>query len=120
MAVPVGRGATLHLSYNHFFVPPAVEGVLSSSAGLTSRIEEIAKALPPLAPTTEDQFEIGASIPAGAMRLSLTGYYRATDNPVHTTVWPDARIYSYASFDRERAHGLETKIEALPGLLDTA
>ncbi len=34
---------------------------------------------------------------------------------MHTTVWPDARIYSYASFDRERAHGLEVKV-VLPGL----
>ncbi|HEY3044975.1 MAG TPA: hypothetical protein VGJ39_13160, partial [Vicinamibacterales bacterium] len=42
---------------------------------------------------------------------ALTGYHRATDNPVHTTVWPDARIYSYASFDRARAYGLEAKAE---------
>ena len=53
--------------------------------------------------------------PAGPLRLTVTGYYRATDNPVHTTVWPDSRIYSYASFDRERAYGLETKVE-LPTL----
>ena len=31
-----GSGTTLHTSYNHFFVPPAVENVLISSAGLTS------------------------------------------------------------------------------------
>jgi hypothetical protein len=30
---------------------------------------------------------------------------------VHTTVWPDARIYSYASFDRAQAYGLEAKAE---------
>ena len=41
----------------------------------------------------------------------MTGYYRATDNPVHTTVWPDSRIYSYASFDRARAYGLEAKAD---------
>ena len=95
--------------------PPAVEGVLSSSAGLTAQIREIGVALPPLAPTTENQFELGASAPLGLLRVAATGYYRATDNPVHTTVWPDSRIYSYASFDRERAYGLEAKAE-LPAL----
>lgn len=25
----------------------------------------------------------------------------ASENPVHTTIWPDSRIYSYASFDRD-------------------
>ncbi len=48
---------------------------------------------------------------AGPVRLAVTGYYRASDNPVHTTVWPDSRIYSYASFDRGRAHGLEVRAE---------
>jgi outer membrane receptor protein involved in Fe transport len=111
VAFEVGRGAVVHASYNRFFVPPPIEGVLSSSAGLTARIREIGVALSPLEPTTEDQFELGASTGAGPVRLALTGYYRATDNPVHTTVWPDSRIYSYASFDRERAYGLEAKAE---------
>jgi hypothetical protein len=105
----------LHASYNHFFVPPPIEGILSSSAGLTQRIREIGVALPALEPATEHQFELGGSTTAGPVRLVLTGYYRETDNPVHTTVWPDSRIYSYASFDRERAHGLETRAE-VPGL----
>ncbi len=47
VAVQAGRGVALHASYNHFFVPPAVEGVLSSSAGLTARIDEIGRPLPP-------------------------------------------------------------------------
>jgi outer membrane receptor protein involved in Fe transport len=111
LALQLGRGAIMHASYNHFFVPPAIEGVLSSSAGLTARISEINRALPALNATTEDQFELGASSPVGPFRLSLTAYVRATDNPVHTTVWPDSRIYSYASFDRARAHGLEAKAE---------
>jgi len=51
------------------------------------------------------------NVAAGPFRLALTGYQRATDNPVHTTVWPDARIYSYASFDHARAYGLEAKAE---------
>jgi outer membrane receptor protein involved in Fe transport len=111
MAIQVGGGAVVHASYNRFFVPPPVEGVLSSGAGLTSRIREIGVALPAVQPTTENQFELGASTPAGPLRLGLTGYYRASENPVHTTVWPDARIYSYASFDRARAYGLEAKAE---------
>ncbi|HEV8318456.1 MAG TPA: TonB-dependent receptor [Vicinamibacterales bacterium] len=111
VAVQVGGGAVVHGSYNHFFVPPAIEGVLSSSAGLTARIREIGVALPALEPTIENQFELGGSAPVGPVRLAITGYYRATDNPVHTTVWPDSRIYSYASFNRARAYGLETKAE---------
>jgi TonB dependent receptor/Carboxypeptidase regulatory-like domain len=111
LALQVGGGAVVHTSYNHFFVAPPIEGVLSSAAGLTQRIREIGVALPPVQPTTENQFELGASSPAGPLQLGLTGYYRASDNPVHTTVWPDARIYSYASFDRARAYGLEAKAE---------
>jgi outer membrane receptor protein involved in Fe transport len=112
VAVHAGGGAVLHASYNHFFVPPAIEGVLSSSAGLTRSIREIAVPLPALKATIENQFEAGASAPWGPLQLGLTGYYRATDNPVHTTVWPDSRIYSYASFDRARAYGLEAKADA--------
>src|SRR3989441_233734 len=110
-AIKAGGDAVVHGSYNHFFVPPAIEGVLSSSAGLTARIREIGVALPALEPTIENQFELGGWAPVGPVRLAITGYYRATDNPVHTTVWPDSRIYSYASFDRARAYGLETKAE---------
>ena len=105
------RGAVLHASYNHFFVPPPIEGVLASSAGLTSRIREIGVGVPALHPSTEDQFELGGSMQSRSLRLGATGYYRATDGPVHTTVWPDSRIYTYASFDRGRAYGLEGKAE---------
>jgi len=101
----------IHASYNHFFVPPPIEGVLSSSAGLTSQLREIGSALPPLRPATEDQFELGGSLSSGPLQLGVTAYRRTTDNPVHTTVWPDARIYTYASFDRGRAYGLEGRAE---------
>jgi outer membrane receptor protein involved in Fe transport len=111
VAYRVGRGAVIHASYNHFFVPPPIEGVLSSSAGLMSQIREIGVALPALRPATENQFELGGSMSSGPMQLNVTGYYRATDNPVHTTVWPDARIYSHASFDRGRAYGLEARTD---------
>jgi outer membrane receptor protein involved in Fe transport len=110
VAVELGR-AVMHASYNRFFVPPPIEGVLSSSAGLTRAIQEIGVGLPALEPTREDQVEAGVSAPLSLFHASLTGYYRATDNPVHTTVWPDSRIYSYASFDRARARGLELKAE---------
>jgi len=111
VAYRAGRGTVIHASYNHFFVPPPIEGVLSSSAGLTSLIKEIGVALPALRPSTENQFELGGSMSSGPLQVNVTGYYRATDNPVHTTVWPDARIYSYASFDRGRAYGLEARTE---------
>jgi outer membrane receptor protein involved in Fe transport len=110
-ALQVGGGAVLHASYNHFFVPPPIESVLSNGAGLTQRIREIGVALRPVEATTENQFEVGALSPAGPLQLGVTGYYRASHNPVHTTVWPDARIYSYASFDHARAYGLEAKAE---------
>ena len=71
--------------------------------------------LPPVPPTTEHQFELGAVAPAGPLQIGVTGYYRTSDNPVHTTVWPDSRIYSYASFDRAQAYGLETRVD-LPRL----
>jgi len=106
-----GRGAVLHASYNHFFAPPPIEGVLSSSAGLTSQLREIGSALPPLRPATENQFELGGLLSSGPLQLGVTAYRRTTDNPVHTTVWPDARIYTYASFDRGRAYGLEARAE---------
>ena len=111
LAVQMGGATVLHTSYNHFFVAPPIEGVLSSSAGLTRAIEEIGTALPRIDPTVEDQFEAGIATVRGPLQLALTTYYRATENPVHTTVWPDSRIYSYASFDRARAYGLEAKAD---------
>jgi hypothetical protein len=115
VAVQLGSGAVLHASYNNFFVPPPVEGVLSSAAGLTASIEGIGVALPPVQPTTEHQLEVGAVASAGPTQIGVTGYYRTSDNPVHTTVWPDSRIYSYASFTHARAYGLEARLD-LPRL----
>ncbi|MBI4266686.1 MAG: TonB-dependent receptor [Acidobacteria bacterium] len=115
VALQVGRDTVLHASYNRFFVPPPIEGVLSSGAGLTRSIREIGVALPASEPTVEDQFEFGITTPMRPLQVGVTGYVRASDNPVHTTVWPDSRIYSYASFDRARAYGVELKADA-PGL----
>jgi hypothetical protein len=107
LAFRLAEGTTLHASYNRFFVPPPIEGVLVSSAGLTAGINEIGHALPALEPTVEDQLELGLAQTLGPATLAVTGYYRDTDDPMHTTVWPDARIYSYAAFDHETAYGLE-------------
>src|SRR5437667_385935 len=107
-----GSGTVLHASYNHFFVPPAVENVLISSAGLTRFLQDFPVPLPPLQSIRENQFEVGASqhIPGG-IRVALTGYYRNSDNPVHTVLFPDSRIYAYANFDRGKAYGMETRAE---------
>lgn len=105
----------LHASYNHLFSPPPVEGLLVSSAGLTRQIREIGRALPPLEPTVEDQIELGAARTLGSgLALSLTGYARASDKPVHSVIWPDSRVYSYATFDRARSYGAEVKAELPP------
>lgn len=111
VAIDAGGGALVHASYNAYFVPPPVEGVLSSGAGLTARIAEIGVPLPPVQPTAERQAEIGASAPAGPLQLALTAYLRSSRNPLHTTLWPDARLYSYASFRRATARGLEVKAD---------
>ena len=111
LAFRVGGATVLHASYNHFFVPPPIEGVLSSSAGLTRSIEEIGVALPASHRRSKISSKRASRPSRGRVQLALTSYYRATDNPVHTTVWPDSRIYSYASFDRARAYGLEAKAD---------
>jgi len=107
-----GSGTVIHASYDHFFVPPAVENVLISSAGLTRFLQDFPVPLPPLQPIRENQFEVGASqqIPGG-IRVAVTGYYRNSKNPVHTVLFPDSRIYAYANFDRGKAYGMETRAE---------
>ena len=116
LAFRIADGAVVHASYNHFFEPPPIDGVLSTSAGLTAHIEEIGRALPPLKPATGNQFELGASGSVGYLRLALTGYYRKALDAVHTTVWPDSRIYSHAGFAEVRAGGFEGKVD-VPGLV---
>jgi outer membrane cobalamin receptor len=113
----IGDGAVLHASYNHFFEPPPIDGVISTSAGLTAHIDEIGNALPPLKPAIGNQFEIGASGVVGSVRLGFSGYYQKAADAVHTTVWPDSRIYSHASFEEVRARGVEARVE-VPGLID--
>lgn len=105
-------GTVLFGSYNHFYVPPPIENVLASSAGLTSLVSEIGQPLPPVRAIKENQFEAGVSQPiAGALNVGVTGYYRASDDPPHTTLLPDSRFYAYASFDKGKAYGMEVKAD---------
>jgi len=112
LAYRLPRGTLVHGSYNHFFVPPPIENVLINSAGLTQLISEIGQPLPPLQPIVENQFELGLTQPIrGRLRAGATAYYRSSDKPVHTVLFPDVRVYGYANFDRGKAYGLELKME---------
>jgi outer membrane receptor protein involved in Fe transport len=105
-------GTVLFGSYNHFYVPPPIENVLASSAGLTSLVAEIGRPLPPVRAIKENQFEAGVTQPiAGGLNLGVTTYYRRSDDPPHTTLFPDSRFYTYASFDKGRAYGMEIKAD---------
>ena len=112
LAYQFNSGTVLHGSYNHFFVPPPVENVLATSAGLTQFISEIGEPLPPLRPIVENQFELGVTQPiARLLRIGLTGYYRISNDPPHTVLFPDSRFYAYANFDQGKAYGMEIKAE---------
>ena len=37
--------------------------------------------------------------------------YRLSDNPAHTSLFPDSRFYTYATFDKGKAYGLEIKAD---------
>jgi outer membrane receptor protein involved in Fe transport len=103
-------GTILFGSYNHFFVPPPIENVLAGSAGLTQFVSEIARPLPPVRAIKEDQFEAGVTQPlAGIGTVGVTGYYRVSADPPHTSIFPDSRFYTYASFDKGKAYGMEIK-----------
>ena len=127
-AYRLGVGTVLFGSYNHFFVPPPIEHVLAGSAGLTRLVSEIGQPLPPVRAITEDQFEAGLTHPiAGSATVGVTGYYRVSDDPPHTALFPDSRVYMYASFDKGKAYGMEVKatvprfgISGLSGYLNYA
>ena len=109
----------LFASYNHFFVPPPIENVLAGSAGLTRLVSEIGRPLPPVRALTENQFEAGATHPIPTIgSIGVTGYYRSSDDPPHTALFPDSRFYTYASFDKGKAYGAEVKLN-MPGLAAT-
>jgi outer membrane receptor protein involved in Fe transport len=111
LAYRFDSGTTLHGSYNHFFVAPPIENILASSAGLTQLISEIGRPLPPALAIKEDQFELGVVQSVRNVNLGLTGYYRLSDDPPHTVLFPDSRFYAYGSFDKGRAYGIEAKAE---------
>jgi len=105
-------GTVFFGSYNHFFVPPPIENVLASSDGLTRFVSEVGRPLPPVRSIKENQFELGVTqTVAGAVNLGVTSYYRLSNDPPHTTLFPDSRFYAYASFDRGKAYGMEIKAE---------
>lgn len=108
----LASGTVLFGSYNHFYVPPPIENVLASSAGLTRFVSEVGRPLPPVRSIQENQFELGVTQPiAGIMNLGVTSYYRLSDRPAHTTLFPDSRFYTYATFDKGKAYGVEVKAE---------
>jgi len=105
-------GTVLFGSYNHFYVPPPIENVLASSAGLTTLVSEIGSPLPPVRAIKENQFEAGVTQPIGrALNVGVTSYYRLSDDPPHTTLLPDSRFYTYASFEKGKAYGMEIKAD---------
>jgi hypothetical protein len=69
--------------------------------------------LPPVRAIKENQFEAGVTQPIGrALNVGVTSYYRLSDDPPHTTLFPDSRFYAYASFDKGKAYGMEIKADA--------
>jgi outer membrane receptor protein involved in Fe transport len=109
-AYRLAEGTVLFASYNHFFVPPPIENVLAGSAGLTSLVSEVGRPLPAIRAIKEDQFEAGLTHPIpGIGSVGVTGYYRVSQDPSHTSLLPDSRFYTYATFDRGKAYGTEIK-----------
>ena len=112
VAFRLPAGTVLFGSYNHFFVPPPIENVLVGGAGLTRLVSEIARPLPAVRAIKEDQFEAGVTQPiAGIGSVAVIGYYRVSDDPPHTSILPDSRFYTYASFDQGKAYGMEVKVD---------
>jgi outer membrane receptor protein involved in Fe transport len=111
-------GTVVFGSFNHFYVPPPIENLLASGAGLTGLVSEIGRPLPPVQSIKENQFELGVTQPiAGTVNVGLTSYYRFSNDPPHTTLFPDSRFYTYASFDKGEAYGMELKAE-VPRIVD--
>ena len=112
VAYRFASGTMVFGSYNHFFVPPPIENVLAGSAGLTNLVSEIGRPLPPVRAIKENQFELGVTQPlARTMTLGVTSYYRLSKDPAHTSLFPDSRFYTYATFDKGKAYGLEIKAD---------
>ena len=67
----------------------------------------------------ENQFEArgDATDRAARMNVGVTSYYRLSDDPPHTTLLPDSRFYTYASFDKGKAYGMEIKAD-VPQIAD--
>ena len=112
VAYRFASGTMVFGSYNHFFVPPPIENVLAGSAGLTNLVSEVGRRLSPVRAIKENQFELGVTQSlARTMTLGVTSYYRLSDDPAHTSLFPDSRFYTYATFDKGKAYGLEIKAD---------
>lgn len=105
--------ATLHLSYNRFFVPPPVEAILLSSAKPGDFVHDYARVpAHPVLPEMAHQFHAGISRTwAESLRVDITTFYRLGDLPVHPVQFPGLWIFPYVNFDRERVMGAELSVE---------
>jgi len=54
---------------------------------------------------------VSGSRSVGSGSVAVTSYYRSSDDPPHTSIFPDSRFYTYASFDKGKAYGMELKVD---------
>jgi hypothetical protein len=106
-------GWGLHLSYNRFFIPPPLEAILLSSAAPGIFIRDYAAySAHPLLPETAHQFDVGLTRTlAEDIRIRIAAFRRTGRRPVHTVQFPEAWIFPYVNFDRERVMGVDLSIE---------
>ncbi|GBC82889.1 hypothetical protein HRbin10_02025 [bacterium HR10] len=109
-------GATLQVSYNRLFIPPPMEGILLSSTAPGIFIRDYASVpARPLLPETAHQFHAGLTRTVGeSLRIQLLAFSRLGDRPAHTVQFPEAWIFPYVNFDRERVMGADLSVEVLP------
>ncbi|GBC76946.1 hypothetical protein HRbin08_00414 [bacterium HR08] len=106
-------GATLQVSYNRLFIPPPMEAILLSGAAPGIFIRDYASVpARPVLPETAHQFHAGLTRTVGeSLRVQLLAFYRWGDRPMHTVQFPEAWIFPYVNFDRERVMGADLSLE---------
>mgnify|MGYP000198978164 CR=1 FL=1 len=106
-------GWGLQLSYNRFFIPPPLEAILLSGAAPGIFVRDYAAySAHPLLPETAHQFDVGLTRTlAEDIRIRIAAFHRTGRYPVHTVQFPEAWIFPYVNFDRERVMGLDLSIE---------
>jgi hypothetical protein len=92
-------GTVLFGSYNHFYVPPPIENVLASSAGLTSLVSEIGRPLPPVRAIKENQFELGVTQPI-AIKAGLDPVREAAALPYRIAVFDPVTLRAFELDER--------------------